>query len=57
MTAAPETLRPGFADELLERLARDGSRRSSSRTLRRTVTGVAVTASVTLLVATRRRTR
>lgn len=52
-----DVLRPGFADELLARLAADRSRRAALTTVRRAAAGVAVTASVALLVATRRRIR
>lgn len=52
-----DVLRPGFADELLARLAADRSRRATLDAVRRTAAGVAVTASVALLIATRRRTR
>lgn len=52
-----EALRPGFADELLARLERDGYTPVPSPALRRALTGAAVTASVVLLVAGRRRAR
>jgi hypothetical protein len=52
-----EAPRPGFADELLARLERDGFTPFPSPVLRRTLTGAAVTASVVLLVAGRRRSR
>ena len=51
-----ETLRPGFADELLARLER--ARRPFLRTAAgRTIAGAAVSASLALVVAARRRTR
>lgn len=52
-----EVLRPGFADELLARLAAHRSRRAAAATAVKTAAGVAVTASVALAVAIRRRAR
>lgn len=52
-----DVLRPGFADELLARLAADRSRRMALSAVRRAAAGVAVTASVAVLAATRRRAR
>lgn len=50
-------LRPGFADELLARLAADRSRRAVAVAMQRAAAGVVVTASVVFLVASRRRAR
>lgn len=51
-----ELLRPGFADELLARLERE--RRHAGRTvLARNVAAAALSASVVLVVAARRRGR
>ena len=52
-----DTLRPGFADELFARLAEDRSRRAATAAALKAAAGVAVTASVALVVATRRRAR
>ena len=49
--------RPGFADELLARLAHDRVRRIPADLARGAIAGAALTASVALLVATRRRAR
>ncbi|MDQ3915760.1 MAG: hypothetical protein M3323_10615 [Actinomycetota bacterium] len=51
---ADASLRAGFADELLARLARTAARRTA---FRRLAPGAAVTASVALLVSARRRGR
>ncbi|MDQ3953588.1 MAG: hypothetical protein M3279_11610 [Actinomycetota bacterium] len=52
-----ELPRPDFADELLARLANDRGRRIPAPLARRAIAGAAVTASVALLVATKRRAR
>lgn len=52
-----ELLRPGFADELLARLARDRTRRAPAALAKGALAGAAVTASLALLVASRRRGR
>ena len=52
-----ESPRPGFADELLLRLERDRRGRSLSPALRGALAGAALTASVALVVAGRRRIR
>lgn len=56
MRAVDEMPRPGFADELLARLERDGSAPLVPPALKGAVAG-AVAASLVLLVAARRRTR
>ncbi|HEX2196852.1 MAG TPA: hypothetical protein VHJ76_07990 [Actinomycetota bacterium] len=56
-TVLDEAPRPGFADELLARLAHDRRRRGSTAVAKGAIAGAAVTASVALLVATRRRSR
>ena len=55
--AFDELPRPGFAGELLVRLAHDRARRTPAALATGAVAGAAVTASVALLVATRRRAR
>lgn len=57
MTLAEESPRPGFADELLLRLERGSDDTRPSAALRRALAGAALTASVALLVAGRRRAR
>ncbi len=57
MIRADEMPRPGFADELLLRLERGRDDAPSSAALRKALAGAAVTASVALLVAGRRRAR
>ncbi|HEX2058038.1 MAG TPA: hypothetical protein VHI71_06675 [Actinomycetota bacterium] len=58
MTVVRDELpRPGFADELLAQLARDRTRRAPVALVKGALAGAAVTASVALLVASRRRTR
>lgn len=56
MRAAVEDPRPGFADELLVRLERD-RQPAVSPVVRGALAGAAVTASVALIVAGRRRSR
>ncbi len=59
--SADGALRPGFAEELLWRLAQDDGRRALTRSVKRmaagAVGGATVTASVALLLASRRRGR
>ena len=57
MSVVDESPRPGFADELLARLERDRYEPLVPPALRKALAGAAVTASVALLVAGRKRTR
>ena len=57
MTVAGEAPRPEFADELLLRLERGREPAPVSPAARRLLAGAAVTASVALIVAGRRRAR